>query len=88
MILGVDFPILWGFLAFLLHFIPNIGSIIAAAPAVLFAYIQLGAGSALLTASGYLAIGTILGNVLEPKIMGRHLGMSTLVIFLSLIFWG
>jgi predicted PurR-regulated permease PerM len=84
----VDFPILWGFLAFLLHYVPSIGSIVAAVPAVLLALVQLGGGSAALTAAGYLVIGMILGNVVEPKIMGRRLGMSTLVVFLSLIFWG
>jgi predicted PurR-regulated permease PerM len=87
-ILGVDFPILWGFLAFLLHFVPSIGSIVAAIPAVLLALVQLGGESAALTATGYLVIGTILGNIVEPRVMGRRLGMSTLVVFLSLIFWG
>jgi len=87
-ILGVDFPVLWGFLAFLLHFVPSVGSIVAAVPAVLLALIQLGGGSAALTAAGYLVIGTILGNIVEPKIMGRKFGMSTLVVFVSLIFWG
>ncbi len=87
-ILGVDFPVLWGFLAFLLHYVPNIGSIVAAVPAVLLALIQLGGGSAILVAAGYLAIGMIVGNIVEPRIMGHRLGMSTLVIFLSLVFWG
>jgi len=87
-ILGVDFPILWGFLAFLLHYVPNIGSIVAAVPAVLLALIQLGGGSAILVAAGYVAIGMIVGNIVEPRIMGHRLGMSTLVIFVSLVFWG
>jgi AI-2 transport protein TqsA len=87
-ILGVDFPVLWGFLAFLLHFIPSIGSIVSAVPAVLLALIQLGGGSAALAAAGYLAIGTVLGNIVEPRIMGHKLGLSTLVVFVSLIFWG
>ena len=87
-ILGVDFPVMWGFLAFLLHFIPNVGSVIAAVPAVLLALVQLGGGSAALAAGGYLVIGTIVGSVLAPRIMGRRLGLSTLVVFLSLIFWG
>jgi predicted PurR-regulated permease PerM len=87
-ILGVDFPVLWGFLAFLLHFIPSLGSIIAAVPAVLLALIQLGGGAAAFTAVGYLVIGTVLGNAIEPRIMGRKMGMSTLVVFLSLVFWG
>ncbi|MCK9419986.1 MAG: AI-2E family transporter [Nitrospirae bacterium] len=87
-ILGVDFPILWGFLAFLLNYVPNVGSTIAAIPAVLLALIQLGPGSALMATAGYMAINFILDNVIETRLMGRKLGLSTLVVFLSLIFWG
>jgi predicted PurR-regulated permease PerM len=87
-ILGVDFPVLWGFVAFLLHFVPNVGIIIAAIPAVLLALIQLGLGPAVLAASGYLVVGFTLGNMVEPRLMGRKLGLSTLVVFLSIIFWG
>jgi len=87
-ILEVDFPILWGFLAFLLHYVPNIGALIASVPAVFLALIQLGIGRAALAAAGYLAVNFILGNVVEPMLMGRRLGLSTLVVFLSLIFWG
>jgi predicted PurR-regulated permease PerM len=87
-ILGVDFPVLWGFLAFLLHFVPNLGLIMAAIPAVLLALIQLGLGPAALAAAGYLVVGFTLGNVVEPRLMGRKLGLSTLVVFLSLVFWG
>jgi len=86
--LGVDYPVLWAFLAFLLHFVPNLGSIVAAIPAVLLALIQLGVGPAILVAAGYLVIGFILGNIIGPRVMGRKLGLSTLVVFLSLIFWG
>jgi len=88
LILGVDFPVLWGVLAFLLNFVPNIGSIIAAVPAVLVAYLQLGTGQALLAAAGYLVVNLVAGNVIEPRFMGRGLGLSTLVVFLSLVFWG
>lgn len=87
-LLGVDFPVLWGFLAFLLNYVPNLGSIIAAVPAILLALIQFGIGRALLATAGYLAFNFILGNILEPRLMGRRLGLSTLVVFLSLIFWG
>ncbi len=87
-ILGIDYPLLWGMLAFLLNFIPNIGSLIAAIPAVLLALIQFGLGMAGITALGYLIINTIFGTFLEPKLMGQGLGLSTLVVFLSLIFWG
>jgi predicted PurR-regulated permease PerM len=87
-LIGVDFPILWGFVVFLLHYVPNLGSIVAAIPAVLLALVQLGPGPAVLAASGYLVVGFIIGNVIEPRLMGRKLGLSTLVVFLSLIFWG
>lgn len=87
-ILGVDYPVLWGLVAFLLNFVPNLGSIIAAVPAVLLALIQLGPVEALLTAGGYVVANTLVGNVLEPRMMGKGLDLSTLIVFLSLVFWG
>ncbi len=87
-ILGVDYPILWGVLAFALNYIPNIGSIIAAVPASLLALVQLGLGPSLLTVLGYLVVNMVFGSILEPRFMGRGLGLSTLVVFLSLVFWG
>ena len=87
-ILGVDYPVLWGLLAFLLNYVPNIGSIIAAVPAVLLALVQLGPGAAAWAAAGYLAVNVLFGSVLEPRFMGRGVGLSALVVFLSLVFWG
>jgi predicted PurR-regulated permease PerM len=87
-ILGVDFSALWGLLAFLLHYVPNIGSVIAAIPAVLLTLIQFGPVRAALVAAGYIIVEFTLGNIVEPRIMGRGLGLSTLVVFLSLVFWG
>ena len=87
-IIGVDFPILWGVLAFLLNFIPNIGSTIAAIPAVMLSLVQLGLPSAIVTTVAYVAINGVIGNFIEPRIMGRSLGLSPLVVFISLIFWG
>lgn len=87
-LLGIDFPLIWGLLAFLLNYIPNLGSIIAAVPPVLLGYIQFGIGRAVLVAAGFVVVNVVFGNVLEPKLMGRKLGLSTLVVFLSLIFWG
>lgn len=86
--LGIDFPVIWGLLAFLLNFIPNLGSIIAAVPPMLLGYIQFGIGRMLLVGTGYVVVNLIFGNVVEPKLMGRKLGLSTLVVFLSLVFWG
>lgn len=87
-LLGVDYPALWGVLAFMLNYVPNIGSIIAAVPAVLLALIQVGTGTAFLVMAGYMLINIVMGNVIEPKYMGKGLGLSALVVFLSLVFWG
>lgn len=85
---GVDFVILWALLAFLLNYIPNIGSIIAAVPAVLLSLIQFGPSQALITTVGFLLVNTLIGSIIEPRAMGRGIGLSTLVVFLSLTFWG
>lgn len=85
---GLDFFLLWGVFAFLLNYIPNIGSIIAAVPAVILAAIQLGLGEAGTIGLGYVLINMIMGNIIEPRYLGKGLGLSTLVVFLSLIFWG
>ena len=87
-IMGTDYAFLWGVLAFLLNFIPNIGSIIAAVPAVLITLVESGSVNAAVVALFYLVINIVIGSVIEPKVMGRGLGLSTLVVFLSLIFWG
>ena len=88
--LGVDFPLLWGLLAFLLNYVPNIGSIMAAVPPILVGLIQPGGGFglALTVAIGYVALNLVVGNVAEPRMMGSRLGLSTLVVFMSLVFWG
>ncbi|MGB1262588.1 MAG: AI-2E family transporter [Cognaticolwellia sp.] len=87
-VFGLDFFLLWGVLAFLLNYIPNIGSIIAAVPAMSLAVLQLGPAAAGFIGLGYLTINTVMGNVVEPRYLGRGLGLSTLVVFVSLIFWG
>ncbi|MFL0807925.1 MAG: AI-2E family transporter [Oceanobacter sp.] len=87
-VIGVDYAPVWALIAFLLNYIPNIGSIIAAVPAVLVALIQIGPAAALATGISYIVVNTLFGNVIEPRMMGRTLGLSTLVVFLSLVFWG
>ena len=87
-ILGVDFPVLWGLLAFLLNYVPTIGSIIAAVPPLLLALVQLGPSAALGVPLGFVTINVVMGNAIEPRFMGKGLGLSTLVVFLSLVVWG
>jgi predicted PurR-regulated permease PerM len=88
LIIGVDYPVLWGLVAFLLNFVPNIGSIIAAIPAVILALVINGTTIAILTAAGYVVVNVIIGNVIEPRVMGQGLGLRMLVVFVSLVFWG
>ncbi len=87
-LLGLDFPILWGLLAFLFNYVPSLGSIIAAVPPILLAFIQLGSGRALGVVAVFVSINLLVGNLVEPSLMGRRLGLSALVVFLSLVFWG
>jgi AI-2 transport protein TqsA len=87
-LLDVRFAFMWGLLAFALNYIPNIGSVLAAIPPILQVLVFGGLYDALIVLAGYLVINLLFGNILEPRIMGRGLGLSTLVVFLSLIFWG
>ncbi|STB59020.1 putative transport protein [Citrobacter freundii] len=86
--LDVRFAFVWGLLAFALNYIPNIGSVLAAIPPIAQVLVFNGLYDALVVFAGYLVINLVFGNILEPRIMGRGLGLSTLVVFLSLIFWG
>lgn len=87
-VLGIDFALLWALTTFLLNYIPNIGVIFAAVPALLLALVQYGAARALVLLAGYVAIGMVVGNFVEPLWLGKRLGLSTLVVFLSLVVWG
>lgn len=84
----VDLAILWGVMAFLLNFIPNIGSIIAAIPPIAVALLIHGPLTAGLVAGCYLAINMVIGSIIEPKVMGNTLGLSALVVFVGLLLWG
>lgn len=86
--LHLDFPLLWAMLAFLLNYVPTIGSIIAAVPAVLLALVQIGPGAAGATAMGFVGINVVFGNFLEPRLMGYGVGISPLVVFVGLVVWG
>ena len=87
-VLDVDFAVLCGLVAFAFHFVPNVGAAFAAAPAMLIAFLQHDPLKSVLVAVGYLAIGVVLGNLVEPTLLGRRLGLSTLAVFVSLLVWG
>jgi predicted PurR-regulated permease PerM len=86
--LGIEFALLWGLAAFLLNYIPNFGSLIAAVPPVMLALLDGGVGWAVLVAAGYVVINISLGTILEPRLIGRRLGLSPLALVVSLLFWG
>lgn len=87
-VIGLDFPLLWGFIAFLLNYIPNIGSILASIPAFGLAIVQLGPSGAFLVLLGYVLTNILWGSLVEPQVLGRRLRLSPLAVFLSLVFWG
>lgn len=87
-IVGIDFALLWGILAFMLNYVPNIGSILAAVPPVMLSLVQYDTPRALTCLLGYVVINVAFGNLIEPRVMGKGLGLSTLVVWMSLIFWG
>lgn len=84
---GIDVPLLWGLLAYLLNYIPTVGQIIAAIPAIALAFVQLGPGEALVVGAGFGAINLAIG-ALEPRVMGDALGLSALVVLVSMVVWG
>jgi len=84
----ISYTFLWVSLVFFLNFVPVIGSILAAIPPIIMAFIDNDAITAFWVASWYFTINMVVGNILEPKIMGKGLGLSALVIFISMTFWG
>lgn len=85
---GVQYAVLWATLSFLFNYIPNIGSFIAGVPIIVQALLLNGFSIGFGVLIGIVAINMLIGNVIEPRMMGKHLGLSTLVVFLSLLFWG
>ena len=85
---GVDYPVLWGVIAMLFNFVPVVASIIASIPAVLLTFMNLDINTTIWVIVLYVIINISISNILEPKLMGKELGLSPLVIFFSLIFWG
>jgi AI-2 transport protein TqsA len=87
-ILGVDFALLWGLVTFLLNYVPNIGSVIAAIPPVVLAFLQHGPTTALLVLAGYVALNQVIGSLVEPYLMGKRLRLAPLAVLVSVIVWG
>ncbi len=88
LLLKIDFPILWGLVAFLFNYVPAIGSIVAAIPPIILALIKGGFWPAAAVLACYLAINITIGNFIEPMLLGDRFGISTVVVILSVLFWG
>ncbi len=88
MIIGVEYAVLWGLLAWFMGYIPSIGFMIALIPPVLMAYAQFGIDTALIVLGGYILINGGVQNFIQPKIMGKGLRISPLVVFVGLFVWG
>ncbi|MEN8247534.1 MAG: AI-2E family transporter [Bacteroidota bacterium] len=88
--LGIDMPILWAFLIFLLNFIPSVGSIVATSFPVIFSMLQYSGdwGKTLYVFLGVAFVQVLIGNIIEPRILGHKLNLSPLVVILGLTFWG
>ncbi|MFA9461012.1 AI-2E family transporter [Thiohalorhabdus sp. Cl-TMA] len=87
-LMDVDFALLWGLLTFLLNYLPNIGSIIAVFPPTILAFIQFGLWGGLIVVGGLTLIEQILGNLVGPRLEGRTLAISPMVVLVSIVFWG
>ncbi|MGF1536224.1 MAG: AI-2E family transporter [Elainellaceae cyanobacterium] len=87
-VLGVELAIVWGLLGFALNFIPTIGSIIAVFPPALTALIFNGPSVAIATLMGLMVIQGIMGNIVDPRLQGDSLQLSSFVALVSIVFWG
>jgi predicted PurR-regulated permease PerM len=87
-LLGVQFALMWGVLAFLLNYVPNIGAVLSAGPPMIQAFLFNGFYECMMVGGLFLVVHMVLGNIVEPRMMGHRLGMSTMVVFLSLLIWG
>ncbi|MCS2121890.1 AI-2E family transporter [Escherichia coli] len=87
-LMGVQFALMWAVLAFLLNYVPNIGAVISAVPPMIQVLLFNGVYECILVGALFLVVHMVIGNILEPRMMGHRLGMSTMVVFLSLLIWG
>jgi predicted PurR-regulated permease PerM len=86
--LDLQYPLLWALVAFLFNYIPAVGSTVACIPPIIEALVQYGTTGAIWVAIGYGGINFCLDNFVQPTLLGRRFGISSLVIILSVIFWG
>ncbi|AOL24221.1 PerM related PurR-regulated permease [Erythrobacter litoralis] len=84
---GVDYLVLWGVLTVLLNFVPTVGSIISGVLPVFYVLVTRDLGTAAIIGGGLLAIEQVIGNFLDPKLMGKRLAISPLVVLIALMFW-
>jgi AI-2 transport protein TqsA len=87
-VIGLDQVLLWATIAFALNFVPVLGPLAASAPPVVSALLTIGPGAALLLGAGLLMVGVVVGSLAEPRIMGRVVGLSPLVVVLAITLWG
>ena len=87
-VMGIQFAVLWTLLAFFFNFIPFVGNILMMVPAALMALLQFDVQSALVVVAGYFVINGLIGSVIEPRVLGRGLGISPLAVFTAMLFWG
>ena len=87
-LMGVQFALMWAVLAFLLNYVPHIGAVISAVPPMIQVLLFNGIYECILVGALFLVVHMVIGNILEPRMMGHRLGMSTMVVFLSLLIWG
>ncbi|MEQ9619825.1 MAG: AI-2E family transporter [Deltaproteobacteria bacterium] len=87
LIMGIDFAVIWGFLAFFFSFIPNIGFFLSVIPPALIALLEFGWVHCLILVIGFIVINAFIDNVIKPKFLGQEFNMSILLVFLSLLFW-
>jgi predicted PurR-regulated permease PerM len=85
---GVPNPALWGLVTFALHYVPTVGSLVAAMPPIFIALTAFGIGRAGAVAAGLAVFSTVIGNLIEPNALGRSLSVSPLVVLLSMFAWG
>jgi predicted PurR-regulated permease PerM len=87
-ILGIEYSVALAIAAAVLNFIPIVGNILMTVPAVLVTLVQADVSIALAVTLGYVVVNVVISNILEPRVMGRELGISSVVVLLSLLFWG